>query len=151
MSYSIGRERSEHDGSEASVQRQNPFIRHNLLHDASRSVRVLPFRCCLIGQYITSFAPVSKSTLSYISIIGVPVCSLDLSVSGGIATSQLRIPAVPPARMVLPILMSFRLQQLTVVTQLRSLEMSNAENDCLLTIVLLGSKRFATLRMKRNT
>ena len=39
----------------------------------------------------------------------VPVCSLDFRTSGGIATIQLKIPAMPPANNVRPTLRSLRL------------------------------------------
>ena len=39
-----------------------------------------------------------------IYVLVVPVWSLDLRTSGGMATIQLKIPAMPPAKMVLPML-----------------------------------------------
>ena len=43
-------------------------------------------------------------------VINPPVCNLDLSTSGAIATPQLNTPAIPPANKVLVTLSSLRLK-----------------------------------------
>ena len=108
--HSISWERSQHDWTNSFEQRLRAFMFH-LIQVGGRCVQTIPAVHTPLSYQVTiyrdhtaehAFRGWEKKGLGHEVCIGttldLPVWSLDLSVSGTMATTQKNTPAIPPAK-----------------------------------------------------
>ncbi len=114
----VGGEGPEHDGHGAAVQRARAILLHQRGEDVSHPVESalgsceklinlessVELHCVWLREKVTTALQIKTDTLvlPIVCSESLPVCSLLLSTSGGMATIQLKMPAMPPAKSVRP-------------------------------------------------
>lgn len=116
-SYRIGRKRSEHHGIKAFIERANPLLPNQLSQDVPETVGIFALRSCQTNTKNNKGSAVARPPAHSLtrSIAHPPVWKRDFSTSGGIATAQLKMPAIPPANRILGTLNSVGLKTKTTL------------------------------------